>query len=195
MDNNIIFDTEYNPFYDLPNQHKLTFNQNICTGIAYFTIKHSDTLLNYYISGNVNNYYALYSNIIFMANERKTKRNINDDGEYINSNEIKQDFPEIYNSTIYSEYLVGDFVEDNDVCCQKIIDILINAPDKSDIIICRNKETILFKKYHNKYMLFDSHINMCGMININNIIKYILYDNTYTGIIELGIRPQQYIFQ
>src|SRR5690348_5863685 len=73
-------------------------NPKICTSFAYTSIQHKDMLIDLYTTNDHVAYRDLINKIISEADKRNT--NLESNGEFINAQTIKRDFPDIYNCTI-----------------------------------------------------------------------------------------------
>lgn len=172
----------------MPTQFQIQKNKNFCCGIGYNVIKFKKYLITKYLLGDRENYTKCFEYIMKISCDRKSSNlNINDDGEYIDEKTVQEDFADIYNNMDYSEFLIGNFSEDNEKNIKRIYEIISNLSVTQPVIICRNSEIFTIIRITTEYfLLIDSHIPLHGLISNQNILKHLLHGGNFNGIITLG---------
>ena len=172
----------------MPTQFQIQKNKNFCCGIGYNVIKFKKYLITKYLLEEYENYTKCFEHIMKISCDRKSSNPyINDEGEFIDEKTIQEDFADIYNNMEYSEFLIGEFCEDNEKNIKKIYEIITNLSVTQPVIICRNVEIFtIIRITHEYFLLVDSHIPLHGLISNQNILKHLFYGGNFNGIITLG---------
>ena len=123
--------------------------------------------------------------------QKAAERKINDEkippeGEYIDENTIKRDFPTITQTMSYIELIV--YSENSDSNKSKINQILNELLVGDFIIVTRSRETFsLYKIRTEQFLVIDSHQPFHGLIETNeNVVKYLLLNDIYIGNLDIG---------
>jgi hypothetical protein len=176
-----------NDTIDIIPQSECTNIKAPCTGFCYLVIPHIDSIVKYYLNKKVHDYKAIIRGLIINAGKRKQeKKDISEEGEYINESTILNDFPNICNKM---EYLEMNTVDRNSLSYTKntLYIILIEMNYKDYMIVTRSHETfIIIKIDTDKYLIVDSHKNKNGYCNILDTIRYITKYDKYKDLIQIG---------
>lgn len=166
-----------------------------CTGFCYFAIIQKYDILEKYNSKDAN-YYNLIKSLILKAAERKKQnREIHEEGEFIDQNTIRNDFPDIFRQTKYKELIIAtDF--DFFVFENELLEILVMMQELDYLIVNRSNESLLmFKLNEFEFLVVDSHQSAHGILNVNNVILYVTRGNQTKGVIQIGIPNNDIILE
>ena len=173
---------------DVPTQFSIQNNSNMCCGIGYLSIKYQNHLITNYLSNDFSKYAKIFGILIKYASDRKLSNpEIKKEGEFLDELTIKNDFPEIYSSMDYYEFIVGEFYEDSKKNLDSIYNLINKLNQFEPIIICRDANIfVIFKLNEDEFLVVDSHIPFHGKILKDKITEYITWQGNFNGIISLG---------
>jgi hypothetical protein len=72
-----------------------------------------------------------------------------------------------------------------------IVKRILSIGEKVPVLINRYFMSFVMVKYNKKFIIFDSHYNICGTIKREDIKNYILYDDYQQNLITVGF-PQSH---
>ncbi len=170
---------------DTPHQMDVTDVKFPCTGFCYMIASEIPKLLMRFLSGY--GYFDFIQEIIVKAGERKKNNNdIPYDGEYIDADTIKQDFPNIINKMNFMELdIVDTLTLENST--NELYMYFMELNIGNYMIITRSQETIMFVKIGTTDILVvDSHKTKHGILTIEDCVRYVTRNGDCKGIISIG---------
>lgn len=181
-----------NDFIETPIQSNISKTKYPCTGFCYLAIKYKKNLLNLFLLKKRQEYFDFISKLIRDAGERKNKnKNINCDGEFINQETIKNDFPEIYDTISFKDLGIASDL-DLEIFINNIFIDIMDLSLNDCLIINRSSETFLAIKIDQEdFLIIDSHQNKHGIVQLENLIDYITKFKKYRGNIQIGFGYSQ----
>ena len=191
------------PIHTVKNQFQISNDiTRQCSWFSHLICNEIDALLDNF--NNNENFTNIYHNILNNATEKKSKSEFNDQIETLFSKQILE--VSKFNWTFY-KCIVNQDVEDilrmttNYNNYEKIKNFKLNLPslsidelinkilkieDGNPIIINRYFMSFVLVKNKNNFIIFDSHYNISGYINKNDILKYVIFDDYSQNIITIG---------
>jgi hypothetical protein len=186
-----LFEPEYllSNTVDTPTQRDVSPTKYPCTGFCYNILMNKEVVVSKYMSNKTTDYYNLIETCIKRAGFRKLQNSkINEEGEFIDEETIKTDFPQIVNKTNYSEVCLITDLEMENFSNDFFVTLLSVSSPLGAIIVNRSNETILFIRLsEDSFLLVDSHQSKHGRLNSCDVIRYITKNGVTKGVIQIGI--------
>lgn len=171
-----------------PTQADVSETKYPCTGFCYKAVEQIDILVSLYTDKQETTYSDIIRNMIYEAGVRKSSNNaIPQDGEFIDEDTIKNDFPEIFNRTTFKDYPLAT-EQDMDIFTNQIHEIILTKDIMTCIFVNRSSETILFVKIaDDRLLVIDSHQPKHGTVSSDYAVRYITRNEQSKGNIQIGI--------
>jgi hypothetical protein len=177
-----------------------------CSWFAHLVANELQTLLNFF---DGDTFVSIYNDIISKASDLKNRSKTCGDIETICSPQIlaisnrkwkfyhcivDEDKEDIFG--MLAEYPNYDEIKRTKMGYPKItiddiVERVLSIGEKVPVLINRYFMSFVMVKYNKKFIIFDSHYNICGNIKPEDIKNYILYDDYQQNLITVGF-PQSH---